>query len=436
MLAGDAVGDDVLHLAVHLVVADALRGGRLDDGVRHRVGVVLFQAGRDLQDFVLSAGAEGYDLHDGGGRVGQRAGFVKHDGVGVGQGLKIFAALDCDVVAAALAHGGQHGQRHRQLERTGKIDHQNRDRTGHVAGQRVGHSGAQQTVRHQLVRQGRSAGLAGRLQLLGVLDHLDDLVIAAVAGLLLHGHGDLAFLDDGAGVDDGTVRLAHRLGLAGQRCLVDAGLAVQHFAVQRDDTAGVYDDGVACADLGNRHQHFALGGLLPDAVDIQRHTAGQVAQGLLAGPFFQQFAQAQQEHDRPGGREVAAQHRNADGQRVEHFDFQLAPPQAAQTAENVGHAAHQCVGHAQRCRQEQLARKVEDRHIDELFLIFAVDGAGAVGRDFGQGLHIELESGQPLDDPGAVSGVDDHDVTGALIHGGSAHTGQGSQVVLQLVCLG
>lgn len=150
---------------------------------------------------------KGHDLHDGGGRVGQRAGLVKHDGVGVGQGLKIFAALDCDVVAAALAYGGQHGQRHRQLERTGEIDHQNRDRTGHVAGQRVGHSGAQQTVRHQLVRQGRSAGLAGRLQLLGVLDHLDDLVIAAVAGLLLHGHGDLAFLDDGAGVDDGTVRL-------------------------------------------------------------------------------------------------------------------------------------------------------------------------------------------------------------------------------------
>ena len=47
-LAGNAVGDDVLHLAVHLVVADALCGSGLHDGVRHRVGVVLLQTGRDL----------------------------------------------------------------------------------------------------------------------------------------------------------------------------------------------------------------------------------------------------------------------------------------------------------------------------------------------------------------------------------------------------
>ena len=84
-LAGDAVGDDVLHLAVHLVVADALRGGRTDDGVRHRVGVVLFRAGRDLQDFVLGARCRRVLPHDGGVAVGQRAGLVKHDGVGVGR---------------------------------------------------------------------------------------------------------------------------------------------------------------------------------------------------------------------------------------------------------------------------------------------------------------------------------------------------------------
>ena len=47
-LAGNAVGDDVLHLAVHLVVADALCGSGLYDSVRHRVGVVLLQTGRDL----------------------------------------------------------------------------------------------------------------------------------------------------------------------------------------------------------------------------------------------------------------------------------------------------------------------------------------------------------------------------------------------------
>lgn len=47
--------------------------------------------------------------------MGQRAGLVKDDGIGVGQSLQILAALDRDMVAAALTHGGQHGQRHRQL---------------------------------------------------------------------------------------------------------------------------------------------------------------------------------------------------------------------------------------------------------------------------------------------------------------------------------
>ena len=206
--------------------------------------------------------------------MGQRAGLVKDDGIGVGQSLQILAALDRDMVAAALTHGGQHGQRHRQLERTGKIDHQDRDRTGRVAGQRVGHGGAQQAVRDQLVGQRGGAGLAGGFQLLGVLDHFDDLVVASVAGLLLDGHGDLAFLDDGARVDDGPLALADGLGLAGQGRLVDAGLAVQHPAVQRDNAAGVHDDGVARAHLRDRHKDLALGGLLPDAVHVQRHAAG------------------------------------------------------------------------------------------------------------------------------------------------------------------
>ena len=368
--------------------------------------------------------------------MGQRAGLVKDDGIGVGQSLQILAALDRDMVAAALTHGGQHGQRHRQLERTGKIDHQDRDRTGRVAGQRVGHGGAQQAVRDQLVGQRGGAGLAGGFQLLGVLDHLDDLVVAPVAGLLLDGHGDLALLDDGARVDDGPLALADGLGLAGQGRLVDAGLAVQHPAVQRDDAAGVHDDGVARAHLRDRHKDLALGGLLPDAVHVQRHAAGQVAQRFLAGPFLQQLAQAQQEHDGACRAEIAAQHRHADGQRVEDLDLEPAAENAPQTAENIGHAAHQCVDHAQGCWQEQLARKVEDRHIDELFLIFAVDGAGAVGGHLGQGLRVKAEGCQAPDDTGAALGIDDDDVAGALIHGGGAHAGQAGQIVLQLVRLG
>jgi hypothetical protein len=242
--AGNAVRYDILHLAVHLIMADALCGSGLHNGVRHRVGVMLLQTGGNAKDLVLCAGAERNDLHNGRGGMGQRAGLVKNDGVGVGQCLKILAALDCDVVAAALPHCGQHRQRHRELQRTGEVYHQNRDSARCVAGKRIGDGSAQQAVGHQLIGQRCGAGLTGGFQLFRVLNHPDDLVIAAAASLLFNGQGDLALLHNGACIDNSTGRLAHRLGLAGQRGLIDAGLTVQHPAIQRNHAAGMHDDGI------------------------------------------------------------------------------------------------------------------------------------------------------------------------------------------------
>ena len=397
---------------------------------------MLLQTGGNAKDLVLCAGAERNDLHNGRGGMGQRAGLVKNDGVGVGQCLKILAALDRDVVAAALPHGGQHRQRHRELQRTGEVYHQNRDGARCVAGKRIGNGRAQQAVGHQLIGQRCGAGLAGGFQLFGVLNHPDDLVIAAAARLLLNRQGDLALLHNGACIDNSTGRLAHRLCLAGQRGLVDAGLTVQHSAIQRDHAAGMHDNSIPGADLRNRDKDLTLGGKLPDAIHIQRHAVGQIAQRLFAGPFLQQLTQPQQEHDRACGGKVTPQHRYPDGQCVQHLDLQSAVQQAAQTVPKVAHTAYRRVGKAYRCRQEQLARKVEKRQIDELFLILMVYGARAVGRYLSQGLHIKAEGGCAVQYIGPGTGIGDDGVTGALIHNGSAHTGQPGKVSLQLVRLG
>ena len=115
--------------------------------------------------------------------------------------------------------------------------------------------------------------------------------------------------------------------------------------------------------------------------------------------------------------------------------MQFAPPQAAQAVPDVGNTAHCRVSKAQWRRQKQLACKVENCHIDELFLIFPVDSAGAVGGYLGQGRHVKTKGGQALDNACAALGVDNHNIAGALIHGGGAHAGQIGKVVLQLVCL-
>ena len=230
---------------------------------------MLLQTCGQLQNFALVAAGEGNHIHHLRGSAGECAGLIKHDSVGLRQRFQIFAALDGDVVAAALTHSRKHRQRHGQLQRAGEVDHQDRDGAGGVTGQCVGNGGAQQAVRHQLVCQGGGTGLAGRLQLFGSLDHLHDLVIAAVAGLLLHGHHQLAFLDHGAGIYNSAGALAHGFSLAGQGGLVHTGFTLQHAAIQRDDAARVYNHGVAGAHLADGHQYLALGSLLPDAVDVQ-----------------------------------------------------------------------------------------------------------------------------------------------------------------------
>ena len=151
---------------------------------------------------------------------------------------------------------------------------------------------------------------------------------------------------------------------------------------------------------------------------------------------LEQLTQPQQEHDRACGGKVTPQHRYPDGQCVQHLDLQSAVQQAAQTVPKIVHTAYRRVGKAYRCRQEQLARKVEKRQIDELFLILMVYGARAVGGYLGQGLHIKAEGGCAAQYIGAGPRIGDDGVTGALIHNGNAHAGQIGKVSLQLVGLG
>ena len=87
-------------------------------------------------------------------------------------------------------------------------------------------------------------------------------------------------------------------GLAGEGCLVDAGIALHHAAVQRDDVAGADADDIAGLDAAQGHQDLrAVLSTQPCLVHIQGHTAGQIAEGLLPGPVLQLLTELEHEHD-------------------------------------------------------------------------------------------------------------------------------------------
>ena len=59
----------------------------------------------------------------------------------------------------------------------------------------------------------------------------------------------LAFFQNCTGINRTLLRLAHRLGFTGQRCLIDHALSGCHNTVKRNDIAHMYDYLIACADI-------------------------------------------------------------------------------------------------------------------------------------------------------------------------------------------
>ena len=247
--AGNTVCDQIFHLRVHLFVCEIALFGCTHDRICHRVREVFFQTGGNAQHLALAAPAERDDLRHPRAGVGQRAGFVKDDGIRFGRSFEEFAALDRDVLPAGLAHGGQHCQRHGELECTGKIHHQHGQRAGDIACEPEAEHAARKRIGYEFVRQMGGAALCRAFELLGLLDHGDDFVIPAAACV----PGDLdhavPFFHDRTRVDMGARPLGDRQGLAGERGLVDHDLTLGHAAVERDDAAHAHDDLAAFHDL-------------------------------------------------------------------------------------------------------------------------------------------------------------------------------------------
>ena len=312
-------------------------------------------------------------------RRGQRqcAGLIEDDGVRLRDGFEEFSALDGDVIFRSLANGAEHSERHGKLERTAEIHHQHRECARRCARQRQRCQTAGKRVWHEFVSQARRFGLAAALQALAFFDHGDDLVVAALPGGFFDENETFAFFDNGAGVDNAVHMLRHRDRFASQRSLVDGGFSFDDDAIQRDHTASADDDPVARLHTTHRHQHVcAIFVTQPDTIHIQRHGARQVGDGFFACPVLEQFADLKQEDDRACRAKIAAAGRNANGDRIQQLDLELALTQTAETAPEKWHHVTDKTHHAQWCRQKKAAADAGEHLADELFLERAVDGAG------------------------------------------------------------
>ena len=370
--AVDAVGNDVFDLGVALVVVQAAADRFVYDGVCYRVRIVLLKAGGEAEHLVLLVSAEGYDIGDLGACVGERAGFVENDGVGLGDGLKELAALDGDAVCAALAHGRKHRYRHGKLQRAGEIDHEYGKRLGRVARYQPCQRRCAEAVRHEPVGKVIRLRLGVALELFRVLDHVDDPVVAAAAEAFFDLYDALALFDDRSAVDIAADLLANGHALAGHGRLVYRRRAGNELAVKRYHAAHAHDDIVADVDVGDVFKLLGIAGLDPHLVNIQAHGARKIVNGLLVRPLLEDIADLEHEHYRRRGVGIAAQDGNGYGRCVEDGNVEPLMPQRLYAARKILRAFRNADSRAPRRRKQRLFKHPAHHDAGELILIFAV----------------------------------------------------------------
>ena len=303
-MTAHAVCHDVLDLRVQLFMIESLLLRTTDDGIRHGVRIVLLETGCHAKHLVGILVPEGDDIDETRYRVGQGAGLIKDDGVRLRHGFHELAALDGDTVIPRFLDRRQHRKRYRELQGAGVVHHQEGQRLRKVPGQEIGRREAGEAVRHERICEPVGLRFRVGLQLLGLLNHMHDLVVLALARLLLHLDEALAFLDHGAGINIAALGLRNRSRLTGHRRLVDRHLTGDDHTLERDDIRTSKHDHIAGMDLSERHFDFLLALPHPRTIDVQRHSACQIADRLLPCPVLEGLADVEEEHDGGGCRVV------------------------------------------------------------------------------------------------------------------------------------
>ena len=130
---GDAVGYDIFHLRVHLLMFQFPLFGGLYHGLGHRMREMLFQTGGNPQHFRLLLPAKGNNLLYHSPGPGKSSRLVENNSSRLCCSLQVFSSLYRNPPATGLPDCREHRYGHGKLQGAGEIHHQNRDGLGHIS---------------------------------------------------------------------------------------------------------------------------------------------------------------------------------------------------------------------------------------------------------------------------------------------------------------
>ena len=299
----------------------------LNDRGRHGMGKMLLQAGRCAQDFIFCFSSKWNHTGHSRLRLRERSGLVKNKGVCLSHCLQIFAAFHRNLILTGFPHRRENRNGHRQLQRTGKVHHQNGQCFLHISRQKPGQDRSSEAERNETVRQRSRLSFHGRLQLFRFFDHMDNFFIPCGTGNSGDPNHDLTFLHHGSRIYNGILHFPHRYGFSGQRRLIDHSLPTLHHTIQRNQISHAHHNLIFRLHIPHRHQHFLISCLFPDLLHLQTHTSCQIVHRLFMGPFLQNLSNLQKEHYGTCCLEIPTQKRYSDRRGIQNLHFQLSGDQ-------------------------------------------------------------------------------------------------------------
>ena len=346
---GNAVRHDVLDRGMAFAVLEPALAGGVDHGTRHRMREMLLQACGKAQNLVLTPAIGREHASQARLRLGERAGLIKHNGVGLGKRLKVLRALDHHAHLGGIAHGGHDGDGTRELECTRVVDHQRRRSLDEATCGESDKAREQEVTRDDLVGEVLHMRLTLGLERVGRLHERDDRAELSLSRVGAHAHQDAAIFHDGSG--EHVVACAAHNGkrLAGQGRLVDHGASLLDHAVNADGHAGAHGYQVAGLKLGGGNAHL---GVTDHFLRLVGHIEQRVDELVFAhgaGVVLEQLAHVEQKHCLARGVDITLDERNADGRSVEHGNGQARLRELTEGGAQKGHVT----GHDKHCAQRR-----------------------------------------------------------------------------------
>ena len=191
------------------------------NSVCHGMRIMLFETCRHTEHLVLILSHKGNNFFHLGLRISQCPRLIKDDRIRLGNHFHKPTALNGNMILSGFPHCRKHRNRHRQLQRTGKIHHQKGQSLRHISSKEISQRRTAKTIRNKLIRKMRSLVLRRALQLLGLLYHFHDTIITTGACLFLYNNMALSLFNNRSGIGVAAFRLSDRYGLARHGSLIN-----------------------------------------------------------------------------------------------------------------------------------------------------------------------------------------------------------------------